>query len=70
MNPLTLIRLILLCVGVWIVAVPLSYALGLVSGRTARILVFGGLGAFFILIVIGLATGRLSFYYVIRRGPK
>ncbi len=69
MKPLATIRLFLISAGILLGGVITSYALGAVSGRTARILLFCGLAAFLIVIAIGVATGRLSFY-MIRRGSR
>jgi len=71
MKPVAILSLLALFIGLVLVGVPVSYVLGMVSGRTARVLFFCGVAVLLLLVVIGITTGRISSYeYAIRKGHK
>jgi hypothetical protein len=63
MSSLSIVWLLIVSAGTLLVLPPTLYALGVVPGRTARILFLCELGIAIILIGIGIATGRISFYF-------
>ena len=61
--------IILIAIGGVLVGTPIAFAVGIVSGRTAKIVVACAAAILLSIIVFGIVTGRLGFYME-RKGPR